>query len=61
MMKNMSQNVSSAAVVIGAFCYYSLTDINNDAMSVSILTVKAPITTAADDKFCEIFHNFRKK
>ena len=25
------------------------------------LTLKAPITTAADDKFCNIFLNFRKK
>ena len=25
------------------------------------LTLKAPITTAADDKFCVIFSNFRKK
>ena len=25
------------------------------------LTLKAPITTAADDKFCEIFPNFQKK
>ena len=25
------------------------------------LNLKAPITTAADDKFCEIFPNFRKK
>ena len=25
------------------------------------LTLKAPITTAADDKFCDIFPNFRKK
>ena len=25
------------------------------------LTLKAPITTAADDKFCDIFSNFRKK
>ena len=25
------------------------------------LTLKAPITTAADDKFCNIFPNFRKK
>ena len=25
------------------------------------LTLKAPITTAADDKFCDIFFNFRKK
>ena len=24
------------------------------------LTLKAPITTAADDKFCDIFPNFRK-
>ena len=26
-----------------------------------LLTLKAPIKTAADDKFCDIFHNFRKK
>ena len=26
-----------------------------------ILTLKAPITTAADDKFCDIFSYFRKK
>ena len=25
------------------------------------LTLKVPITTAADDKFCDIFPNFRKK
>ena len=25
------------------------------------LTLQAPITTAADDKFCDIFHNFPKK
>ena len=25
------------------------------------LTLKAPTTTAADDNFCEIFSNFRKK
>ena len=27
----------------------------------TILTLKAPFTTAADDKFCGIFPNFRKK
>ena len=27
----------------------------------SVLTLKAPITTAADDKFCDVFPNFRKK
>ena len=26
-----------------------------------LLTLKAPITTAADDKFFDIFPNFRKK
>ena len=25
------------------------------------LTLKAPIKTAADDKFCDIFNNFRQK
>ena len=39
----MSQNLSSAAVVITA------------------LTFKAPITTAADDKFCDIFTNYQQK
>ena len=27
----------------------------------SVLTLKAPITTAADEKFWDIFTNFRKK
>ena len=26
-----------------------------------LLTLKAPIKTAADDKFCDIFPNFRQK
>ena len=26
-----------------------------------VLTLKAPITTAADDKFCDVFSNFQKK
>ena len=30
-------------------------------VSVVNLTRKAPITTAADDKSCDIFSNFRKK
>ena len=29
--------------------------------SKDILTLKAPITTAADDKFCDIFSSFRKQ
>ena len=28
---------------------------------VLLLTLKVPITTAVDDKFCEILPNFRKK
>ena len=28
---------------------------------IYFLTLKAPITTAADDKFCDIFPNFRQK
>ena len=27
----------------------------------SLLTLKGPITTAADDKFCDIFPSFKKK
>ena len=32
-----------------------------DVTWVLILTLKATITTAADDKFCDIFPNFHKK
>ena len=28
---------------------------------IGFLTLKVPITTAADDKICDIFPNFRKK
>ena len=28
---------------------------------VRLLTLKSPFTAAADDKFCEIFPNFREK
>ena len=46
-----------------------LPKLNNANMSVltspndyvQILNLKAPITTAADDKFCDIFPNFRNK
>ena len=31
------------------------------SQSDETLTLKAPITTAADDKFCDIFPNFQKK
>ena len=31
------------------------------ALTLNVLTLKAPVTTAADDKFCNIFPNFRKK
>ena len=30
-------------------------------LEVHTFTLKAPITTAADDKFCDIFPNFRKE
>ena len=33
---------------------------NKQFTSVSMLTLKAPIRTAADDKFCDIFPNFIK-
>ena len=36
--------------------------LKNDKVYKSFfLTLKALITTAADDKFCDIFPNFRKK
>ena len=31
------------------------------ANDIQFLTLKAPITTAADDKFCDIFPSFRQK
>ena len=31
------------------------------AQNMQCLTLKVPITTAADDKYCDIFSNFRKK
>ena len=48
-------------LVLGYCCSYI---IENSFMYVRIyllLTLKAPITTAADDKFFNIFPNFRKK
>ena len=30
-------------------------------LDLDVLTLKAPITTVADDKLCDIFSNFRKK
>ena len=35
--------------------------LNKLAKACSVLTLKAPITTAADDKFCDTFSNFRQK
>ena len=32
-----------------------------DYRQKAVLTLKAPITTAADDKFCDIFPNFFKE
>ena len=33
----------------------------NDRQATRLLTLKAPLTTAADNKLCEIFPHFRKK
>ena len=30
------------------------------SVTIKVLTLKAPITTAADDKFCDIFANFER-
>ena len=32
-----------------------------EQVGANLLTLKAPVTTAAEDKFCDIFLNFRKK
>ena len=40
---------------------YTCMDVNYRNQIKFILTLKAPIITAADDKFCEIFPNFQKK
>ena len=34
---------------------------SNFSLLLHYLTLKAPITTAADDNFCDVFSNFRKK
>ena len=45
-----------------AFCLFSafstLTELLHQTCNLSGLTLQAPITTAADDKFCNIFSNF---
>ena len=41
---------SGSSLVIFSLIYYA-----------NVLTLKAPITTAADAKFCDIFPSFRKK
>ena len=41
---------SGSSLVIFSLIYYA-----------NVLTRKAPITTAADAKFCDIFPSFRKK
>ena len=44
-----------------SFCYYSFYYIHFISLFFFIfLNLKAPITTAADDKFCDIFLNFRQ-
>ena len=40
--------------------HLSVTDKSMHTLSTNKL-LKAPITTAADDKFCDIFPNFRQK
>ena len=35
-------------------------DIALNDSRINVLTLKAPITTAADDNFCDIFSNFQK-
>ena len=37
-----------------------LQNLSSAAVVIGTLTLKAPITTAADDKFCDIFPNFQK-
>ena len=36
-------------------------NLSSGAAIKEALTLKAPITTAADEKFCDIFSNFKKK
>ena len=40
---------------------FNITHIMDMVCAFILLTLKAPITTATDDKFCNIFHKFRKK
>ena len=70
--KRLMQNLLSAAVVIGALRVKLLSPFKLSRLSQScqldkslvllgsILTLKVPMTTAADDKFCNIFPKFLK-
>ena len=44
-----------------SFCQNLISGKEADNIETCSLTLKAPITIAADDKFCDIFSSFRQK
>ena len=56
-LRNPNKNFDKKKKVVYQFCE------NNNCCNprVSLITLKVPITTAADDKFWDIFPNFRQK
>ena len=56
-LRNPNKNFDKKQKVEYQFCE------NNNCCNprVSLITLKVPITTAADDKFWDIFPNFRQK
>ena len=51
--------IPTASSLVKASDLKNITSIHWEyALVYTMLTLKAPITTAADDKFCDIFPNF---
>ena len=59
---NVSNDFSSIFALVKSIFVCRLSSVNNSGHLIDKeLTLKAPITTAADDKFCDNFPNFRQK
>ena len=48
-------------ILLGLHCLLKYLFMVSKMKRANTLTLKVPITTAADNKFCDIFPNFQKK
>ena len=55
----VNKNISSLSLLVGTTVVHSC--FNYMLTVMFMINLKAPITTEADDKFCDIFPSFRKK